>query len=88
MESRGKSTKFSRRGTSNGHMRKTMTRGKWAPQRIIFDKEYLYDQAIQSKKETNDVRDQNRKIMVRMKFLERELEKRDSVIEDLMNRPN
>ena len=57
------------------------------PWKIIFDKEYLYDQALQSKIQTNNFKDQNWKILVRLKFLERELEKRDQVIDDLLKRP-
>ena len=72
------------RGTSNAALKKSNTRTKAVPKRIMWDKEYLYDQAINAKKEKNNVQDQNRRIMVRMKFLERELGKRDSVIEDLM----
>ena len=53
---------------------------KKIPRKIMFDKEYLYDQALQSKIENNNYKDQNKRNSVRMKYLEKELEKRDSVI--------
>ena len=47
----------------------------------------MYDQALQSKITANSFKEANKKIAVRMKFLEKELLKRDQVIEDLMGRP-
>jgi len=51
------------------------------------EKEYLFDQAMRTKKERNSKVSENKKLSVRCRYLEKELKQRETVIQELMERP-
>lgn len=51
------------------------------------DKEYLYDEAIKTKIEWNSKVTENKKLNVRVRYLEKEIKQRDNVIQELINKP-
>ncbi|CAI2385385.1 unnamed protein product [Moneuplotes crassus] len=51
------------------------------------EKEYLYDEALRFKKEKNSKTTENRKLGARVRYLEKEVKKRDSMIQELMQKP-
>lgn len=51
------------------------------------EKEYLYDEAMKTKKECNSKTTENKKLNVKLKYLERELKQRELLIQELMQRP-
>ena len=54
---------------------------------LYKDKEQLFDEAMKNKKEWNSKKTENRKLNVKIRYLEKEIKQRDSVIQDLVNRP-
>lgn len=59
---------------------------KWSTA-LKREKEYLYEEALKFKKEKNSKTTENRKLGVRCKYLEKEVKKRDSMIQNLMKKP-
>ena len=51
------------------------------------EKEYLYDEALKFKKEKNSKTSENRKLGARVRYLEKEVKKRDTYIQELMKKP-
>ena len=54
---------------------------------LKHEKEYLYDEAMKLKKEKNTKNTENRKLSVRVRYLEKEMKKRESIIQELMQKP-